>query len=582
MNFMNKKSKKENIIYKATEYSNLRDILYNSVKLYPNNNAFVIKHTENQTVSYSNITYKKFQEDINSLGTALINLGLKDKKIAIISKNRYEWAVSYLSIINGVGIAVPLDKGLPEQEIESSLNRSSADAIIFDKSYSDIMKKFQNMNLTTVKHFICMDNISISSFECFNNLISKGKELLSNGDNDFLNAEIDAEKMSILLFTSGTTSLSKAVMLSHKNICSNIYAMQRFIKIYDTDVNMAFLPFHHTFGSTGLLLFLANGVTNVFCDGLRHIQKNLKEYKVSIFVCVPLLLEAMYKQIQKEIDKTGKREIVEKGLKISNSLLKVGIDIRRKLFKDIIANLGGNLRFIVSGAASIDKKVAEGFNAFGITTIQGYGLTETSPVLIAENKYCIRYGSVGFPLFNVEIKIDEPNEMGIGEIIARGPNVMLGYYNNEDATNEVLIDGWFHTGDLGYIDKDGYIFITGRKKNVIVLKNGKNIYPEELEILINNLAYVSESMVFGLPKDDDLLLSAKIVYNKDYINEIYPDITEKELYDMIWNDIKKINSGLTNFKHIKNIIITDEPMIKTSTAKIKRFQEIEKIIEEGK
>lgn len=579
---MSKKLKKQNMIYNATEYSNLREILNNSVKLYPNNNAFIIKNTENNNVTYTNVTYKQFQEDINCLGTSLINLGLKNKRIAIISKNRYEWAVSYLAILNGTGIAIPLDKGLPEQEIESSLNRSSADAVIFDKAYADIMKKFQNMNSTNVKHFICMDNISISSFNCLNNLISKGKELLNNDNTEFLNAEIDSENLSILLFTSGTTSLSKAVMLSHKNICSNIYAMQRFIKIYDTDVNMAFLPFHHTFGSTALLLFLASGVTNVFCDGLRYIKKNLNEYKVSIFVCVPLLIESMYKQIQKEIDKKGKRSTVENGLKISKSLLKVGIDIRRKLFKEIIDNLGGKLRFIVSGAAAIDKKVAEGFNDMGITTIQGYGLTETSPVLIAENKYCIRYGSVGFPLSNVEIKIDEPNEEGIGEIIARGPNVMLGYYDNEEATKEVLIDGWFHTGDLGYIDNDGFIFITGRKKNVIVLKNGKNIYPEELEMLINNLAYVSESMVFGLPKDDDLLLSAKIVYNKDYINEIYPNISEKELYDMIWNDIKKINSTLTNFKHIKNIIITDEEMIKTSTAKIKRFQEIEKIINESK
>ena len=578
---MNKKLAKSNMIYDAKEFKDLREMLNNSVNLYPNNTAFIIKNTENENINYTKITYSQLQDDVNSLGTALINLGLKNKRIAIIGKNRYEWAVSYISILNGVGIAVPLDKGLPEQEIILSLNRSLTDAIIFDKSYAEIMKKIQNMNSTSVKQFICMDSISVPSFESFNNLINKGKELLNNGNTEYLNAEIDPEKLSILLFTSGTTSLAKAVMLSHKNICSNIYAMQRFIKIYDTDVNMAFLPFHHTFGSTALLLFLAHGVTNVFCDGLRHIQKNLKEYKVSIFVCVPLLLEAMYVQIQKEIDKKGKRSTVEKGLKISNSLLKIGIDVRRKLFKEIIDNLGGNLRFIVSGAAAIDKKVAEGFNNFGITTIQGYGLTETSPVLIAENKYNIRYGSVGTPLCNVEIKIDEPNEQGIGEIIARGPNVMLGYYNNEEATKEVLIDGWFHTGDLGFIDKDGYIFITGRKKNVIVLKNGKNIYPEELESLINNLIYVSESMVFGLPKDDDLLLSAKIVYNKDYIQETYPNITEKELYDMIWSDIKKINSSLTNFKHIKHIIITDEPMIKTSTAKIKRFQEIEKIIKEN-
>ena len=366
-------------------------------------------------------------------------------------------------------------------------------------------------------------------------------------------------------------------MLSHKNIASNIYALTSAEKIYDTDVNIAFLPFHHTFGSTGLTFFLSCGAKNVFCDGLRHIAQNLKEYKVSVFVCVPLILEAMHKKIMQEIEKQGKTKKVKFAMKISNFLLKFGIDIRRKIFKDVLNNLGGNLRFVVSGAAAIDKNVAKDFNAFGILTVQGYGLTETSPVLCAENAKSIRYGSVGFPVCNVEVKIDNPNEKGIGEVIAKGPNVMAGYYENEEATNETLIDGWFHSGDLGYIDKDGYVFITGRKKNVIVLKNGKNVYPEELEVLINNLTYVEESMVFGMPKDDDLVLSAKIVYNKDYIKDTYPNITKEELEKIIWEDIKAINKTLTNYKHIKNIIITDEPMIKTTTAKIKRFQEIEAI-----
>lgn len=326
-----------------------------------------------------------------------------------------------------------------------------------------------------------------------------------------------------------------------------------------------------------------DGATNVFCDGIRHIQTNLKEYKVSVFVCVPLLLEAMYKKIMNELEKQGKTKLIKTVIPISNFLLKFGIDIRRKLFKDIINQLGGNLRFVVSGASGIDKKVAKGFNDFGILTVQGYGLTETAPVLTAENEKCIRYASIGYPLTNVDIRIDNPNEEGIGEIVAKGPNVMLGYYENEEATNEVIeIDKngnrWFHTGDLAYMDKDGYIFIAGRKKNVIVLKNGKNIYPEELELLINNLAYVAESMVFGMPKEDDLVVSVKIVYNKEYKQE--NNLSEEELRDKIWNDVKKINKELPNYQHIKNLIITDEPMIKTTTAKVKRFAEIEKIINE--
>lgn len=288
----------------------------------------------------------------------------------------------------------------------------------------------------------------------------------------------------------------------------------------------------------------------------------------------------MNKKVMKEIEKQGKTKLIKIAIKVSNFLLKFGIDIRRKLFKDIINNLGG-LRMAVSGAAGIDKNVVENFTNFGIETVQGYGLTETSPVITAENDENIRYGSVGFPLRNVEIKIHEPNEQGIGEVIAKGPNVMLGYFENEEATNEVLIDGWFHTGDLGYVDKDGFLFITGRKKNVIVMKNGKNIYPEELEALITKLPYVAENMVFGIPtKDDDLDLAAKIVYNKEYVDETFGNISKEKLEETIWKDIKKINKTMPPYKYIRKIIITDEPMIKTTTQKVKRFEEIKKILEE--
>lgn len=327
---------------------------------------------------------------------------------------------------------------------------------------------------------------------------------------------------------------------------------------------------------------MSNGATAVFCDGLRYIVDNIKEYGVSIFVCVPLLLETMYKKINRQIEKQGKTKIVKIGKVISNFLLKFGIDIRRKVFKSIIDELGGKLRFVVSGAAAIDKEVAKGFNDFGIKTVQGYGLTETSPVLTAENDKYLKYGSVGVPLVNVEVEIDSPNENGIGEIKAKGPNVMLGYYENEEATSEVLKDGWFYTGDLGYFDEQGYLFITGRKKNVIVLKNGKNIYPEELETLISNLPYVSENMVFGYPKDDDLIVSVKIVLNKEYTEENYKDYKEEQLKTKIWNDIKEINKNMPNYKHIKKMFLSYDPMIKTTTQKVKRFQEIENILKNSK
>lgn len=569
-------------IYQTKEYYNLKEVLANAFENYPENIAFKIKNHNAENITYREIKYKEFEKEINSLGTALIDMGMKNKRIAVIGKNRYEWILSYVAVVNGTGIVVPLDKGLPDEEIRSSLERSKTDCVIFAKDYIDCMKKIKEENTTQIEKFICMDELSEAEkkegFIYLGDLLENGKKLLEAGNKEFVNAEIDNNKMSVILFTSGTTSKSKAVALSHRNIASNIEAMNKVEGIRSTDVNMAFLPLHHTFGCTGILLFLNHGCTNVFCDGIRHIQSNLKEYKVSVFVCVPLLIEAMYKKIEKEIEKQGKTKLIKVATGVSNSLLKVGIDVRRKLFKDIINNLGGNLRLIISGASALDKKVAKAFNDFGILTIQGYGLTETSPVLAAENENCIKYGSIGLSMPGVTLKIDNPNEQGIGELIAKGPNVMLGYYENQEATDEVIKDGWFHTGDLARQDKDGYFFITGRMKNVIVLKNGKNIYPEELETLIGKLPYVEESMVFGYPKDDDLVVSVKIVYNKDYVKQNFGDISEEELYNKIWTDVKMINQELTNYKHIKKLIISDEPMIKTTTAKIKRFEEIKKIL----
>ena len=572
---MKVKSKK---VYDAPRFKNIREVLENSVKLYPESTAFILKEKKENEVTYKNITFTQLQEEVNSLGTALISLGLKGKRTAIISPNRYEWCVSYLAILNGVGIAVPLDKSLPEEELIGSLERSKADAVIFDKKYEETMKKLQKEN-DTLKYYICMDGEGENSIS-YTELVKKGKKELEEGNTKYLDAEIDENAMSIILFTSGTTSNAKAVMLSHKNIAENIYALNSIVKIYPTDVSLAFLPFHHTFGSTGFLFFASNGAATAFCDGIRYIPQNLKEYKVSIFVCVPLLLESMYKKINLEIAKQGKTKIVNMAKTFTNATLKLGIDIRKKVFKPIINQLGGYIRLAVSGAAAIDKNVVKGFNALGIRIIQGYGLTETSPVLIAENDRYTRLGSVGIPLVNVDVEIDNPNEKGIGEIKAKGPNVMLGYYENEEATKEVLKDGWFYTGDLGYIDKDGFVFITGRKKNVIVLKNGKNIYPEEIEKKLDKLPYTAESMVFGYPKEDDLMVSAKIVYQKEYMEEKYPQLSKDEIKDMIWKDVKEINQSMPNYKHIKKIVITDEPMIKTTTQKVKRHEEMKKILEE--
>ncbi len=570
-------------LYKAEKYDSIKEYIEDAINKYSKKDAFIVKSQENNEIKYTHISFEEFGKQIKNLAEGLIDLGLEGKRIAIIGHNSYNWVKSYIATICSVGIVMPLDKGLQPSELELSLKRGKADAIIFEDEYLETIKNIRQYNQTSVKNFISMTELEKNEgFVSLKDLEEKGKKILEKTESEkefYLKASPMSKKpeeLATIIFTSGTTSMSKAVMLSNKNIASNMYDMMCAEKILSTDVNLLFLPLHHTFGSTQMLLFFSNGATTVFCDGLRHIQENLKEYKVTTFVCVPLLLEVMYKNIWKAIEKQGKTKQIKFALKLSNALRKIKIDIRRKIFKPILDQFGGELRFIISGAAAINKEVAKGFNDFGIFTIQGYGLTETSPVLCAENEKHIRYGSVGLPFPSVQIKIENKNEEGIGEITAKGPNVMLGYYEMEEETSNVLKDGWFYTGDLGYLDKDGYLFITGRKKNVIVLKNGKNIYPEELEQVITKLPYVAEVMVYGKEKEDDLVVSAKIVYDKDYVKKNYKDKTNEELKEIFWQDIKEINKTMPTYKYIKNLVVTDEPMIKTTTAKIKRFEEIKK------
>ena len=580
-------SSKNRLYNDVKKCRDLREVVNNAVEKFSDKTAFIEKIRIGTNVTYRNITYKEFKEEMDGLASSLISLGLKDKKIAILSQNRYEWIESYFAIVNGVGIVVPLDRSLPKDEVVSLLRRSKVDAIIFDGKYKDIMKEIKDTDKeNNVKYYICIDKEENDDFISYDKLIEKGKEYVKE-DSDYykqyVNAEIDPKEMKILLYTSGTTSMSKAVMLCHENLVTELYGLESVLKLYpEKDRYLEFLPLHHTLGAIVMIFIFATGGETAFCEGLRHIQENIIEYKPTIFVAVPLLIENIYKKIMKQVEKKGKLKKVEFGRKLCNFLLKFGIDIRRKVFKEIIDNLGG-LRVVISGAASLDKEVAKAFNEMGIELVQGYGLTETSPVITVENDKYVKYGSVGFPLIDVEVKIEDPDENGIGEIKTKGPIVMLGYYEMEEETKEVLTDdGWFYTGDLGYIDDEGYLFVTGRKKYVIVLKNGKNIYPEELENLINKLPYVSECIVFGYPKDDDLVVTAKIVYNKEYVEDVMNGITKEELEKIIWQDIKKINSTLSTFKHIKKIVVTDEPMIKTTTAKIKKLAEIEKTIKEIK
>ena len=567
-------------IFEATEFKNIKEIIYHSAEVYAKNIAFTIKHKEEKQVNYEDVTYERLLKDINKLGTAFYNMGLKAKRIAIIGKNRYEWVISHLANLLGGIVSVPLDKDLQYEELETSLIRSKADCIVFDEKLTPLMKQIEENNNTSLTNYICMGEIE--GFQSIKNLLEQGEELLAQGQEEYLNAKIDENAMNILLFTSGTTSQSKAVMLSQKNVASNIYAMQCVEDIRSTDTNIAFLPFHHIFGSTCIIMMLACGVKTVFPDGLRYIKQNLNEYKVSLFVGVPVLVEAIYKAIMKEIEKQGKTKLIQFAKGLSKFLLVFHIDVRRKLFKQVIDALGGDLRLIISGGAPADPQISQGFNDLGIVTVQGYGLSETSPVIAAENAKLTQKGSVGIPMINDTIEVVNQDENGIGEIRVKGPNIMLGYYEMPELTEEVLKDGWFYTGDLGRFDKKGILYITGRNKNMIVLRNGKKVFPEELETIVNRLELVEESMVFGMPDEkvkDDVKVSVKIVYNQEVAKEKYPDKTQDELYQIIWEQIKELNKSFPRYKHIQKLILTDEELIKTTTKKVKRQEEMKKILQ---
>ena len=566
---------------KFEKFTDLKDMLNKSVEKFGEKPAYIFKTAT--PGEFTTISYNELKEKVDALGSMLIEMGLKDKKIAVISENRYEWNVAYLAAVCGVGVIVPLDKALPANEIESLIVRSGVEAIFYSNHYDDIMKDIKSRNTTDLRYYISMDleekqDGVLSQKE----LIEKGKKLLEEGNRKFLDAEIDAEKMGIMLFTSGTTSKSKAVMLSHKNICTNLMDIAAVIKLTEEDTMLSFLPLHHTFECTvGFLYPISKGCTIAFCSGIRHIADDIRDYKVSAMISVPALYEAMYRKVMKSIEKKGKLEMVEKGMKISNVLMKFGVDMRRKIFSEIHDSFGGKLRLFVNGAAALDPEVEKGFNDLGIRTLQGYGLTETSPVVAAENDCKIRIGSIGKVLPSLKVKIVNKDKDGVGEIIVKGPSVMLGYYNNEEANKESLKDGWFYTGDLGYFDKDNFLYISGRCKSVIVLKNGKNIFPEEMETLVNRIDGVKESMIYGKPEEgneDDVKICVKIVYDKEIMKDTHGLEDEEKIKEYMWQKVKEINKTMPTYKYIKEVIVTDEELIKTTTQKIKRHEELKKIL----
>ena len=563
-------------IYDYLKINDLKDMLNKTGRLYADKPAYRIKVEEGK---YQIYTHKEVRNMINNLGTALINLGLKGKRIAVIGENRYEWEIAYLSIVCGTGIVVPLDKSLPANELELLIERSDIEAIFYTKKYSDIIQNIKFSEKNKLKHLISMDSDEHGEgIYSQKELIQTGKKLIEEGNKEFLNAQINPKEMNIMLFTSGTTSKSKVVALSHENVCTNLMDIGSVLDVTQEDVFLSILPIHHVFECTvGFLLSLYKGAETVFCDGLRHIVENLNEYHVTVMACVPGIYERIFMMIRKKLEKQGKiEEILENEEKYKNSSMQK----KKEVFKEIHDMLGGKIKLLISGAAALDKTIEEKYRLLGLNLVQGYGLTETSPVVAVGTNKNYKLGSIGKTVPSVEAKLVDVNDDRIGELVVKGPSVMLGYYENEKVNKKSLQDGWFYTGDLAKIDEEGYIFICGRKKSVIVLKNGKNIFPEEMENLVNKIEGIKESFIFGKIQSNDennIKINVKIVFDRDVIKDVYKVEKDEDIYKVLSKKIKEVNQTMPSYKAIRGMILTEEPLIKTTTNKIKRQENLDAI-----
>lgn len=564
--------------YQAPVISSLKDMLRRCEAEYSDSIAFKFRkepHAETESR-----TYKQFVSDVNSFGSALLGLGLLNKRFAIIGENRYEWAVSFLAIVNGAGIAVPLDKMLPPNEIEAMLERGEVDVLIYSNSFQSVADNLLKKN-TRLKALICMNpENEKEGFYSFSKLVDSGSNLIASGFSQFTNCDIDNVVMRILLFTSGTSATSKAVMLSHKNICADIMGLGGIVHFKPGQSVLSILPLHHTFENTAGFLFpLYLGMTVSISDGLKYISKNLAEYKPDCLIGVPLLFDKFRDRIKEELKKKNLTKKVSFLMKIANGLSYIGLDLRRKLFKKLLEPFGGKLAVIVTGGAPIETETTKIYENIGIRVYQGYGLTETSPVVAGGNDRLRKIGTCGQPLPGVKIAIANPDSSGSGELVVKGDTVMLGYWNNEEATKEAIRKGWFHTGDLGCIDKRGLIHVTGRVKSMIVLKNGKKVFPEELESHINRLDYVKESLVWGeAAADGSVEICAKIIIDKEQIlNFVKSPDDEEGIKKLLDNALKEINKLVPVYKIIRYYVFGFDELIKTTTMKIKRYVEANEI-----
>lgn len=558
----------KNEYYKTEEITNIKELLYQSAKIYAKRIAFKYKDDKK---SIKSITYSEFQKDVQALGSYLLKMNLKNKKICVIGKNSYKWAISYFASTIA-GIVVPLDKELHVTDIINFLNISEADAILGDSKI--LNQVFNNKDKLNRKNLLFIGFEGSKNLTLFDDVKSKGKKIYESGFTDFDNISVNSDELKILLFTSGTTGNAKGVCLSQRNVCSNLLSIYGIVKVEKNDVFLSILPIHHTYECTiGFLLPLYSGATVAFCEGLRYISQNMLDFHPSVILGVPLLFENVHKKLVKSMNDSLPEKF--KSPENKNPFNALPFYLKPIVKSKIKKGLGNHVRVFIVGAAAMNPEISTDFENLGLPILQGYGLTECSPLVAGNTLKYAKADAAGLPIPNVEYKIENPNYEGVGEIICKGPNVMLGYYNNQAETNKTIINGWFHTGDLGKIDENGYLYITGRCKSVIVTKNGKNIYPEEIEYYLNENDFISEAIVLGLQKDNDneTYVNAQIFPNKEAIQEYLKDAnpTPEDIKRIISDVVKSVNSKLPNYKHIKNFGIRDEEFEKTTTQKIKRY-----------
>ena len=568
------------VVYRTSRpITDIKHMLTTSVELYGDNVAFMQRFEKNEP--FKSITYNEAFDTVNSLGTALVNRGLKGKRIAVIGENCYQWATSYLAVICGTGVVVPLDKELGAGELKQLCIEAEVSAVMFTEKYAETFKEMKGSGDTSIELLIKLNgHKEFEDMLTWSGLIAEGKSLMDGGDRSFVDAEIAYDEMSELLFTSGTTGIAKGVMLSHKNICFDLMIAPTILNVNTWDIFFSVLPIHHTYeGTCGFLMPLYKGAAIAYCEGLKYIVKNLSEVRPTMFLGVPAIFEALYKTIWKNIKKQGKESAVKKVMAINKFTKKLGFDLNKKFLKDVYKVFGGRLRVIISGGAAIDPAILQFFNDLCFIAVQGYGLSECAPMgaLNPDQHKYMRNASVGHILPGMQVKIADKDEDGIGEICLKGDNVMLGYYKNPEETAKVIKDGWFYTGDQGYTDDEDFIYITGRKKNVIIASNGKNVFPEELEYLLSKSPYVAESMVWGADDEKgDITIVASIRPDEEEVAEAIGEEKAKDdeaIKELLWKEVDRINADLPLFKKIKKISVRREEFEKNTSKKIKRFVE---------